>query len=69
MVLHLEASWKCAAIAAAAGDLLPGTAASAGAQDGPSRLSRPPFLFGLHVLGVLKRVFIDKDDTLKRMIG
>jgi cytochrome b561 len=26
-------------------------------------------LFGLHVLGVLKRVFIDKDDTLKRMLG
>ncbi len=26
-------------------------------------------LLGLHVLGVLKRVFIDQDDTLKRMIG
>lgn len=26
-------------------------------------------LFILHVLGVLKRVFIDKDDTLKRMLG
>jgi cytochrome b561 len=26
-------------------------------------------LLALHVLGVLKRVFIDKDDTLKRMLG
>ncbi|HWT16474.1 MAG TPA: cytochrome b [Patescibacteria group bacterium] len=26
-------------------------------------------LFILHVLGVLKRVFIDKDDTMKRMLG
>jgi cytochrome b561 len=26
-------------------------------------------LLGLHVLGVLKRVLVEKDDTLKRMIG
>ncbi|MBP6079361.1 MAG: cytochrome b/b6 domain-containing protein [Xanthomonadales bacterium] len=26
-------------------------------------------LLALHLLGVLKRVFIDKDDTLKRMLG
>lgn len=26
-------------------------------------------LLALHVLGVLKRTFMDKDDTLKRMIG
>lgn len=36
-------------LAAAAGSMLTGTAGRVGARDGPARLMRPPFLFGLHV--------------------